>query len=133
MNSNCFMQVRVQKKYFFEFGKMIEFKFEFVALAEVTRFRIRLQAYHSRGDIQSTWHLSRPSKNMCKNIQKVFCIMSLPYIILFADISLMNQLPNEVLLKIFRMCNTETRVFCSRVCWRWYHIAYVFHVLFLAL
>ena len=38
MNSNSFMrvQVRVQKKYFFEFkfefGKMIEFKFEFAAL-----------------------------------------------------------------------------------------------------
>ena len=34
MNSNSFMrvQVQVQKKYFFEFGKMIEFKFEFAAL-----------------------------------------------------------------------------------------------------
>ena len=40
MNSNSFMrvQVRVQKKYFFkfEFGKMIEFKFEFSALLSIS-------------------------------------------------------------------------------------------------
>ena len=42
MNSNNFMQVQVQKKYFFEFkfefGKMIEFefKFEFAALLQAS-------------------------------------------------------------------------------------------------
>ena len=36
MNSNSFMQVRVQKNYFFEFGKM----FEFAALPQSKRFHV---------------------------------------------------------------------------------------------
>nr|CAB3266091.1 S-phase kinase-associated protein 2 [Phallusia mammillata] len=36
---------------------------------------------------------------------------------------LINILPDEVLLDILGYCNSETRVKCSRVCWRWYQIA----------
>jgi len=42
----------------------------------------------------------------------VFCV----------DHPMVGQLPDEVLLKIFRFCDSETRVICGRVCWRWYHI-----------
>uniref|UniRef100_H2YCL0 F-box domain-containing protein n=1 Tax=Ciona savignyi TaxID=51511 RepID=H2YCL0_CIOSA len=36
---------------------------------------------------------------------------------------LINQLPDEIFLKIFKFCNSEMKVVCSRVCWRWYKIA----------
>ncbi|XP_002124418.2 S-phase kinase-associated protein 2 [Ciona intestinalis] len=39
------------------------------------------------------------------------------------DFSLINRMPDEIFIKIFKYCNSETKVICSRVCWRWYKIA----------
>ncbi|CAK8676193.1 unnamed protein product [Clavelina lepadiformis] len=38
------------------------------------------------------------------------------------DSSVVGKLPDEVFLKIFRYCSSDTRVLCSHVCWRWYHM-----------
>ena len=44
LNSNSFMRVRVQEKYFFEFkfGKMIEFEFKFAALRRTAPTSVRV-------------------------------------------------------------------------------------------